>query len=51
MFSNLQILITWILSSLTMAWTVILNNWGCIGVCIIGFPILRKLVSVFRKIF
>lgn len=51
MFTNLQLLITWILTSMTRIWTVALNNWGCIGVCIIGFPILRKLVTVFRKIF
>lgn len=51
MFADLQVLVIWIFDSLTRVWTVMLNNWGCIGVCIIGFPVLRKLVNIFRKIF
>lgn len=51
MFTNLQLLIAWVLTSMARIWTVVLNNWGCIGLCIIGFPVLRKLVAIFRKIF
>ncbi len=51
MFSNLQVLVTWVLASMGMVWSVVLNNWGCIGLCIIGFPLLRKLVAIFRRVF
>lgn len=51
MFLNLQTLFSWILSSMGTIWSVVLNNWGCIGLFIIGFPLLRKLVSIFRRVF
>lgn len=51
MFDNFKLLMQWFFDSLSSIWSVMLTSWGCIGVCIIGFPVLRKLVSIFRKIF
>lgn len=50
MFDNFKLLFSWILASISQIWTVCLNNWGVFGVCIIGFPVLRKIVSIFKKI-
>lgn len=51
MFEGFQNLIEWVLSSSSLVWKTCLNNWGYIGVMIIGLPIVRKVVELMRKIF
>lgn len=50
MFDTTKQLITFVLSSMTTIWNTALNSWGVFGVCLIGFPLLRKLVNIFRRI-
>lgn len=51
MFDAFQSLIEWVLTSMTSIWSTVLNDWGYIGVMIIGIPIVRKVVDLMRKIF
>ena len=51
MFTQFSQLVSWVLDSSSSVWDTVLNNWGYIGVMIIGLPIVRKVVSLMRKIF
>lgn len=50
-FAELRQVLDFILQSISQVWHDGLMNAGLIGVFVICVPILRKLISVFRKIF
>lgn len=50
-WSELKSLLDFILDSISLTWDTLYTGLGLIGVFIIGMPILRKLLSIFRKIF
>jgi len=51
MFDDFMNLITWVLDSATSVWETCRTGMGFIGVMILGMPIIKKVVTLMRKIF
>lgn len=51
MFSEVQIVVDWLFTNISSLASFLWNRCGWAGVCVIGLPLLRKVVDIFRKLF
>ena len=45
---KVNLLVQYVLA--TYVWNSIVAGWGIIGIFVIGLPVLRKVVNIFRRI-
>lgn len=50
MFSSIEPVVSWIFSEVSDLSAIVWAS-GWVGVCIIGLPLARKVIDIFRKIF
>lgn len=51
MFSSLHPIVDWIFSELSKFVSFLWSDCKWVGVCVVGLPLLRKVVDIFRKLF
>lgn len=47
---KVNLLVQYVLATVTYVWNSIVAGWGIIGIFVIGLPVLRKVVNIFRRI-
>ena len=50
MFEDVKPVVVWIFSELSALASFVWNNGCWVGVCVIGLPLIAKVVNIFKKL-
>lgn len=51
MFDTVKPVVDWLFSNVSDLAAFLWGSCGWVGACVVGLPLLRKVVDIFRKIF
>ena len=49
MFEDVKPVVAWIFTELSSLATFVWKNGGWVGLCVIGLPLIAKVVNIFKK--
>lgn len=50
MFSDVQPVVTWLFSEVSALAVFVWNHGRWVGVCVIGLPLIVKVINIFKKL-
>lgn len=50
MFSDVSLVLNWLFREVSDLANFIWNNGKWVGICVIGLPLIRRVINVFRKL-